>query len=86
MNLFGEELTKKRETPAPGGYAARPGTGPGGETCRTCRHRCRIVYDRSYNKCGLQRENWTHGPGTDIRVGSPACRFWEGGEPEVFLM
>jgi hypothetical protein len=73
-------LTKSRGSKFRG-YAAPPGTGPAGESCKTCAH-----YTHGHNsegrgrkwpKCGLMRQLWTHGPGTDIRAGSPACRKWE---------
>jgi len=63
------------------GYAARPGTGPVGETCRSCTH---YTHQRNskgrgaaYPKCGLMRALWSHGPGTDIRAKSLACEKWE---------
>ena len=59
------------------GYAARPGTGPEGETCKTCEHYVRVSYHgKLWRKCFLMRRFWTHGPGTDIKAGSPACRKW----------
>jgi hypothetical protein len=61
----------------PKGYAAVPGTGPAGETCRTCRHYTHKRMANSYRKCELMRDYWTGGPGTDIKAGSPACRRWE---------
>lgn len=62
----------------PRGYAAKPGSGPAGETCRTCQHSCPIRHhDRNYWKCAHLRPNWTHGPGTDIRLKSPACTYWQ---------
>ncbi len=67
----GEMATKAR------GYAARPGTGPAGETCATCRHCvCREMGSRWY-KCGKVRHLWTGGVKTDIRTGAPACEHWE---------
>lgn len=59
------------------GYADVPGSGPTGETCGTCRHKARLRYAKTYYKCALQRGYWTHGPGTDIKLRSPACRKWE---------
>lgn len=57
-------------TPAP------IGTGPVGETCRTCCHAYKQGYhDRSYWKCGLVEE--TRGSGTDIRLKWLACRQWD---------
>jgi len=80
-DLFGEE----HEPPQPAGfrgYAAHPGTGPEGETCGTCLSFRRIQYhDKTYFKCDLLREIWTHGPGTDVKFRSPACRLWK--EEEV---
>ena len=61
-----------------GGYAQPPGTGPVGETCKTCRFK---TYNHSatkrFLKCELLRHAWTHGEGTDIKAKSPACRVWE---------
>lgn len=59
------------------GYAAIPGTGPAGETCKTCTHavgtgNCSKVY----HKCYLMKAHWTGGQGTDILLKSPACRNW----------
>lgn len=68
---------RKRSEPKPHGYAWTPGTGPEGETCKTCKHIARIRMSKTYLKCGLNRSNWTHGPGSDIRAGSPACKKWE---------
>lgn len=60
------------------GHAADPGTGPQGETCGTCRHYARAKHHDYYHlKCGLMREFWTHGPGSDIRAKDPACRYWQ---------
>lgn len=60
-------------TPAP------VGSGPEGQTCRTCCH-----YTRSqpgagvYLKCALMRAHWASGPGTDIKASWPACSSWAG--------
>lgn len=71
-------LPKKGRKPTPKrGYAAPPGTGPKGETCKTCKHIARVQHAKTYIKCGLQRAHWTGGPGTDILTKAPACRFWE---------
>lgn len=67
----------KRRPTKPNGYAAIPGTGPAGETCRTCRHLARLKYAKVYLKCLIERARWTCGPGTDIKAGSPACKKWE---------
>ncbi len=55
----------------------RPGTGPVGETCGSCGHRVLIHYhNKTYNKCGVLRGLWTHGPGTDLRRKDVACSHW----------
>lgn len=90
-DLFGNEITveqarvieehgkRKRKQTAPNGYARRPGTGPAGETCKTCAHAVRVQGgSRKFLKCAVIRHRWTHGPGTDIKAGSPACEMWEG--------
>lgn len=55
-------------------YPKAPGTGPAGETCRSCANATPHDCSRRYWKCGLV--NWTKGPATDIRLKSPACAFW----------
>lgn len=74
---------KKRKATKPNGYAALPGTGPEGETCGSCAHHVRTAWSRTYHKCGLNRVNWTHGPGSDIRVRSAACSRWEKSEEKI---
>lgn len=87
-DLLGREITeaearrllKAKRNPAPlAGYAAPPGTGPAGETCRTCRFYTVQSYTQNrYRKCGLMRDDWTRGPGTDIKARAAACRKWKG--------
>ena len=72
---------RRRASNAARGYAAPPGTGPEGETCRSCRHLARVRYSRTFLKCELNRAAWTKAPWTDIRAGSPACRKWQAGDP-----
>lgn len=86
-DLFGNEITidqaralKKRKSPVPNGYAWRPGTGPEGETCGSCKHLVRRQYSGTFLKCALMRDQWTRGGATDIRARAPACKFWEGGD------
>lgn len=69
----------KQPTPAP------IGSGPEGETCRSCQHKVATGNSdrRVYLKCELMRKCWTHGPGTDIRAGWPACSHWEPKAQEV---
>lgn len=59
------------------GHAARPGTGPAGETCHTCEHLTKRVFAKTYTKCALARETWTGGGGSDVRHKDPACSLWE---------
>lgn len=59
------------------GYADMPGSGPKDETCKTCKHYYLKHMAKAYRKCLLMRSNWTGGPRTDIKAGSPACSKWE---------
>ena len=60
------------------GHAGQPGSGPGGETCRTCRHLTRHHCAGTYLKCGHRlAPRHTSGSGTDIRAKDPACNQWE---------
>jgi hypothetical protein len=69
---------QKRKPTQPKGYAARPGSGPAGETCGTCAHYLRVEGgNRAFPKCALMRRHWTHGPGSDIRRAAAACEKWE---------
>jgi len=52
------------------------GSGPGGETCGTCRYLRRIVLASTYRKCGLMERHWTGGGGTDIKCAWRACTYW----------
>lgn len=78
MDLFGVEIP---DVPVPikGGYAKPPGSGPKGETCGSCEHytRVQVMSGRFFRKCGLMEAHWTHGPGSDIKMKSPACSLWE---------
>lgn len=61
------------------GYAATPGTGPAGETCKTCQHLCTMTLSgrRRVFKCGVvPRRHWK--PTTDIVKHAPACLHWAG--------
>jgi hypothetical protein len=53
------------------------GSGPAGETCRTCKHLRRIKRANTYIKCGLMERYWTGGAGTDVKAKWPACKAWE---------
>lgn len=78
----GRKRMRRRASEVPKGYAAQPGSGPGGETCATCRHLARKRRAaRTCLKCELNRGAWTRAPGTDVRAGSPACQRWARMEP-----
>jgi hypothetical protein len=68
-------LAKQRDRLRIRGHAAPPGTGPAGETCRSCQHYMLRQMAGTYRKCGLR--DWTRGPGTDIRASDPACEKWK---------
>lgn len=68
-------LTAKPKTKKTG-HAWRPGTGPEGETCKSCKHLVRKSMSKVYLKCGLMAAHWTGGAGTDVRASDPACREW----------
>jgi hypothetical protein len=79
-DLFGEEVvliakaTGKRVT----GYAAPPGTGPAGETCKTCEHFWRKRgHSKVYRKCGHPKAHRSNCTATDIKASALACRLWE---------
>lgn len=80
-DLFGTEIP---ETKPPkrhhwsSAYAAKPGTGPARETCKTCLHYTIRRLGGSYRKCALTRNTWTGSPASDILAKSPACSKWEG--------
>lgn len=80
-NLFGwdqpmrppEKVKAKRGQPK--GNASPIGSGPVGETCRTCAHARCVKYAKTYHKCALVKA--TGGPGTDIRLKWAACSQWK---------
>jgi hypothetical protein len=75
--LTEKQRRKLRKSAQARGYAAVPGSGPVGETCKSCKHLVRKSMAKTYLKCGLMRAHWTGGGGTDVRAASPACRNWE---------
>jgi len=78
-DLFGAPVPRAPSRELVHGYASTPGLGPLGETCRSCAHSYVVQYAKRYWKCDLVKR--TAGPGTDIRLKSPACRRWEKDEP-----
>lgn len=60
------------------GHAAPIGSGPEGETCKTCQNLVRRTgAARTFLKCGLRVAIWTNSYGTDVRAGDAACKKWE---------
>jgi hypothetical protein len=68
-----------RKPTAKNGYAAPPGTGPAGETCKGCAHKRSMgnYGSKHFIKCELRRSTWTHGEGTDILASAAACSQFE---------
>jgi len=72
---------RKRGKVVARGYAAAPGTGPDGETCRSCANRYGVTGGRkTFWKCRLA-PRFSCGPATDIRLGWPACVRWAATDP-----
>jgi hypothetical protein len=62
----------------PRGYAAKPGTGPEGESCKSCRHSIHAgTGGKRFPKCELMLACWTSSRRTDILMGAAACSKWE---------
>ena len=83
-DLFGETVVfdeskpaPKRKDPVPRGHYRPKGTGPTGETCKSCRHLVRKTMAKTYLKCGLARAIWNGGRASDVRASDAACEGWE---------
>lgn len=79
-DLFGKPIATP-QPPKPGrriGYAARPGTGPKGQRCNTCRF-CIVVTQSGerVRKCELKAPIWTTTDETNVKHNAPACKMWE---------
>lgn len=70
------ELSKPSRTGRPTGYAAAPGSGPLGQSCKSCRHMKRVGLVRAFRKCDLMREFWDGSRKSDVNSSSPACCRW----------
>jgi len=68
---------RRGRDPEPNGYAGRPGSGPDGETCKSCQHLVRNRQSKTYLKCGLMSAFWTASRRTDVLARSPAFQYWE---------
>lgn len=77
MTLAERRKQQRKLTEVARGYYNPPGTGPQGETCKTCAHAVPSGGHRTYWKCELVRLKWTGSIRTDIRLRSPACKGWE---------
>ena len=81
-DLFGDEVVLIAK-PGPWrrvtGYAAPPGTGPAGETCKTCRYKRTLSNGgkKSWIKCYHREAYRSCCDATDIKASAPACRHWE---------
>ncbi len=84
-DLFGQDIDERtipvsqpqRRVTRPNGYARRPGSGPAGQTCKTCVHCVGTgAHKHIFYKCLVIRHRWTAGPGTDILLRSPACEMF----------
>lgn len=92
-DLFGQPVVEQVVERAPSGrkssangYPAPPGTGPVGETCKTCEHKIKVNGgNKDYWKCHKftspsrigQKWQWSGCTSSDIRLKAPACRLWE---------
>lgn len=70
-------------------YRRRPwwvdvGPGPQGATCKRCKWLRKVQFSKTYYKCGFQ--TITHGPGTQIAMKDPACRFFRLDGLEMFTI
>lgn len=66
------------------GYAGTPGTGPAGETCKTCaqlRAHVRTYGSRTRRWYKCARVKVTYSADTDIRLDAPACHAWAAASP-----
>lgn len=62
---------KRRE-----GYAAKPGTGPFGETCHSCRHICGVRGNEYASTCRIGKKA-RYGGRLFISAVADACHKWE---------
>lgn len=74
----GKGLTKaQRLNVARGLHPMGRRLGPEGKTCGICRHKVKRRQAGAWHKCALDRQNWTSGKGSDIRVRWRACDQFE---------
>lgn len=58
------------------GYAAAPGSGPAGETCRSCRHIGGVRGNEYSSQCRIAKRG-SFGIAIFISPTSPACNRWD---------
>lgn len=74
--LLAGAFPKASKTSAKARASAFPG--PEDKTCGDCKHLARSLgYSKTFFKCGANRNRWTKGSGTDIRLKDPACARFE---------
>lgn len=84
VSLFGWDMPMKpkgkaKRDESARGNAAPIGSGPQGETCKTCIHAYSIEFAKRYHKCDLVKA--TASTKTDIRLKWAACSRWEPKQP-----
>lgn len=80
-DLFGEPLpaavVRHKAAKRSIGYASRPGTGPKGQRCYSCKFAHRVAEaGRHAWKCEHRAAVWDR-PESNIKPGAPSCREWE---------
>lgn len=80
--LLRQSMPASRKPTVKNGYAAPPGTGPEGMTCKQCEHKRSLGSGaKHFIKCELRRATWTSGEGTDILARTPACNKFKAKQP-----
>ena len=83
-DLFGNDILDEQAMEKPRERGGSPpavatpapvGSGPNGETCKTCRFSYAREFSQRYWKCALVKA--TRGEGTDIRIKWAACSQWD---------
>jgi hypothetical protein len=60
-----------------GRHAARPGSGPPGETCGSCHHLLLSGSRGQFRKCGKMRGTGSRSARSDVRKEDLACVVWQ---------
>lgn len=77
LDMFGAALPAGAPARPSQGYASRPGTGPKGQRCNTCRF-CHVQNRAGtrVRRCEIRAAEWDK-PGMEIKHNAPACRDWQ---------